>query len=505
MSCVKVRSISLRFSIHHLWALVILAGVFIFVNTHPIRPHDFWWHIAVGRDIMQHGAIPQVDTYSYTAAGTPYPSYQVFWLMEIVLYLIYQAGGAALTVFFQSLLITSAYSIILVTCLQQSRNWRAAAFGTAFAALLGLNSWNVRPQVITYLLGSLFLYLISRMLRGGKKGWAFLLPVMMVIWVNSHGTFPLGIFFISLWVGQEVWRYVRGKIAGNRDADASRAINAMGIFILSLLACLINPRGWGVVEYLQSLFGNPVIQNLVIEWAPPTFASLDGGLFLAALLLSAIIMALSPHRPTFYQLFLFLGSASLALYTSRGIVWFGLAMAPLVAEHSMAIIASLPKYAAPQGKSQGNPLINWIFLAVVMIMAVLTLPWFKDRIPMPEAKAGLISGETPLQATEYLLSARPPGNIFHAMSFGSYLIWAAQPEYAVFVDGRIELYPPEVWEDYLAISNAQGDWEGKLERYAVRTLMLNRSEQPALVIAVEKSRNWQMVYEDAAASIFVLP
>ena len=500
-----MRSISQRLSIQHLWALVILAGVFIFINTHPIRPHDFWWHIAIGRDILQSGAIPQVDTYSYTAFGAPYPSYQVFWLMEVTLYLIYQAGGAALVVFFQSLVITAAYSIILVTCLQQSRNWRAAAFGTAFAALLGLNSWNVRPQVITYLLGALLLYLISRMMNGTKLGWAFLFPVIMVVWVNSHGTFPLGLFFSGLWLGQEGWNYWRGKIAGHNGAGAPRLIIAGLIFTLSLLSCLINPRGWGVIEYLQSLFGNSVVQNLVIEWAPPTFDTLGGGLFLGALLISAVILALSPHRLTFYQLFLFLGTGSLALYTSRGIVWFGLVMAPLVAEHGLAIMTSITNSVKPQGSSQGNPAINWMFLAVTMIMAVLTLPWFKDHIPMPEAKAGLISGETPLRATEYLLETHPPGHIFHAMSFGSYLIWAAQPEYPVFVDGRIELYPQEVWEDYLAISNATSDWEGKLESYNVNTLMLSRIEQLALVMAVEQSRHWQLVYADDAALIFVLP
>ena len=501
----KVRSISQRFSIQHLWALVILAGVFIFVNTHPIRPHDFWWHMAVGREILQTGAIPQVDTFSYTALGTPYPSYQVFWLMEIILYLVYQAGDAALIVFFQSLVVASAYSIILITCLQQSHHWRAAALGIAFASLLGLNSWNIRPQVITYLLGAIFLYLISRLLRGAKRGWAFLFPVMMVIWVNSHGTFLLGIFFISLWLGQEAWDYSLAKIANRNGASASRVIYAMMIFILSLLACLINPCGWGVIEYLQSLFGNSVVQNLVIEWTPPTFETFGGGLFLVALLLSAIILAISPRRLNFYQYFSFLGVAILALYTSRGIVWFGLVVAPLITEHSLAIVSGVTKNRISHDGSPGNSAINWVFLVVILVVVFLTVPWFKERLPMPEAKAGLISAETPIQATEYILETRPPGNIFHAMSFGSYLIWVAQPEYPVFVDGRIELYPQEVWEDYLAISNALGDWEGELERYGVHTIMLSPSEQPFLVLAVQKSSRWLLVFEDQAAVVYISP
>jgi hypothetical protein len=73
------------------------------------------------------------------------------------------------------------------------------------------------------------------------------------------------------------------------------------------------------------------------------------------------------------------------------------------------------------------------------------------------------------------------------MSFGSYMIWAAQPTYKVFVDSRIELYTPEIWQDYLSISNALGDWEQTLGEYEVNSLMLSPSEQALLVEKVRLS------------------
>ena len=80
--------IKFHFTIEHLWGLIVLMGIFIFVNTHPIRPHDFWWHITIGREIVTTGSIPTSDVYSYTQTGQPYPSYQMFWLMETLLYVI---------------------------------------------------------------------------------------------------------------------------------------------------------------------------------------------------------------------------------------------------------------------------------------------------------------------------------------------------------------------------------------------------------------------------------
>lgn len=503
MSCVTVRNILSRFSIQHLWSVVILAGVFIFVNTHPIRPHDFWWHMAVGREILEDGQIPQVDIYSYTAYGSPYPSYQVYWLMEITLYLIYQVGGAALVVFLQSLVITSTYFLVLLTCLHRANDWRVAAFGTAFAAALGLNDWNVRPQAITLVIGALILYLVEKIRSGSKPGWAIIFPLLMVIWVNSHGTFPLGIFFLSLWVGEDVWNLIYTKYKCRSVGDPRHVYFSGSILLVSSLACLINPNGIGIIKYLRSMFGNSIVQDLVVEWAPPRLDSLGGGLFFASLLLAIVIIVVSHRRLTFSQLFGFLVLAFLACYTSRGIIWFGLIMAPIITELTHAIWVRLKGDKKPQLSSYGRTEINWVFLGVILVLAFITLPWFKEQLPMPETKAGLISSETPIQATEFLLENRPPGNLFHAMSFGSYLIWAAQPEYRVFVDGRIELYTQEVWLDYLGISNAVGDWEGKLEAYGVQTLLISWNEQASLVTAVLASNDWELAFEDTTALLFI--
>ena len=147
-------------------------------------------------------------------------------------------------------------------------------------------------------------------------------------------------------------------------------------------------------------------------------------------------------------------------------------------------------------------MLNTVFVIVILLLGLVSLPWFKSALPLPEMKAGLISAETPLEATQVLLDERPPGQLFHAMSFGSYLIWAAQPDYPVFVDSRIELFSTEVWLDYLAISNAQGDWEQKLIDYGVNSLMLSPTEQQGLVLAARESNQWRVIYQDATAVIF---
>jgi hypothetical protein len=217
----------------------------------------------------------------------------------------------------------------------------------------------------------------------------------------------------------------------------------------------------------------------------------------------------------------------------RGAIWFGLALAPVWAAHLSAVfgtsLRSVPDHERPfvvshEAKRSGVPkaqngtplrsgpdserecngdLPATLLAVLLTVGALVTLPWFKEWLPLPPAKAGLISAETPVAATEFLLRERLPGPLFHAMPFGSYLVWAAQPEYPVFVDSRIELYPVEVWLDYLHISAAGCGWEERLARYGVRTLMLSPQEQPALVAAARASPRWRQVYEDTAAILFV--
>jgi hypothetical protein len=146
---------------------------------------------------------------------------------------------------------------------------------------------------------------------------------------------------------------------------------------------------------------------------------------------------------------------------------------------------------------------NYLFAGFILVGMLISLPWFKDSLSLPGGKAGLISAETPVEATQFLVQEQLPGPLFHFMPFGSYLIWAAQPEYPVFVDSRIELYPQEIWQHYLAISAGQGDWEGRLGDYGINTLMLNPQFQRSLVRAADASSRWELVYQDGNAVLFV--
>jgi hypothetical protein len=193
---------------------------------------------------------------------------------------------------------------------------------------------------------------------------------------------------------------------------------------------------------------------------------------------------------------------SLGLKTLRGSIWFGLVVAPILSFH----IAAIADTYMPRSKSVDvdirNPRLNSMIVVLLILMAIVTLPWLKDYLPLPYQKAGIYSYETPIEATNYLLEKKLTGPLFNAISFGSYLIWQAQPEHPVFVDTRIELFDTEIWTDYILTSNGMGNWQEVLDQYRVETIMASPSEQGGLIKALANSNAWVKVYTDEVAIIY---
>ncbi|MBP1688473.1 MAG: hypothetical protein H6Q33_4616 [Deltaproteobacteria bacterium] len=490
-------------ALEHLWPLALLAGIACFVNACPIRPQDFWWHLKAGQVIVMSGRIPSVDTFSFTMGGNLYGNYASYWLMEVAYYLLFSVGGPALIVFVHSLLVTSAYGLLVWLCWRISGSWRIATACTLFAVILGFADWSVRPQVIAFPAGVTILAVIYAYQWRPRRSLLAIAPVTLLLWANSHATFLIGLGLLGLWLLDELVAMVQVRARHGSDRPFALLWPSVVALVSSSLACLANPRGIDVFLYAKGLSGNPVIRSIVPEWAPPTFGDLKGTLFLVGLLVCAALLASSLRRPSRFQLLTFVAFGALALSTRRGIVWFGIVMAPVLANHLGGTTAAARPSGPPRRGTAELPALNWLFAAVFLAAVLASLPWFRHLLPGSQTRARLISDETPTAATEFMLRERLPGRLFHDQGAGSYLIWAAQPAYPVFVDARLDLYPLEIWHDYGVISDAEGGWQAKLHHYGVNTLMLNTTTQAHLVSAVSTSSDWRLVYQDETDKVFV--
>ncbi len=464
-------------SIDLLWLSLALFILLILVMLLPVTPYDYWWYLRLGQDVVNTGSVPLVNTYSYTQLGVPY-FYQP-WLVGVIFWKVYEAGGLTLTFFLRALIIALTYGLLWFLAREAGAGPRLASLLVLWSALAGSGNWAFRPQLFTYPLFVLALFALVRWDRGAKKE-LWLLPLLSMLWVNLHGSFPL-LFVVGLFA----FLFGRG--------DKKQLALWLG---LSAAALLINPHGINIFGYVLKMLRSSSVQQYSNEWLPAVNRGWQANLFFFWLLVMAPLVALSPRKLSLFEWLLFLFFGWMALSGVRYVIWFLFILAFITAR-------LLGDWAGRfiEGKAQiEKPHVNMAAAGLLLLLPLALLPglresWWKDA-PRP------YDGDNPVQATTWL-AAHPElqGPLWSDFSHASYLIFAL-PSRPVWIDTRFELYPPEQWQEYIAVETAAPNWKELLDKEGIQLAMLSTHAQPALITAMQQSGAWCEQYHDEDAVIF---
>jgi len=467
---------SIIYSYDFLWlgiALLPLIGISFML---AVPAQDYWWYLRLGRDILSERAIPLVDTMGYSRAGQPIFYQQ--WLAGIIFYLVYQAGGAALTFLLRAVLLGLAYGL-LWWMMREASGPRTATVLLVLAGLSTANNWVMRPQLFAYPLFLICIFAIYKWQLGGTR-WLFLLPLSTLLWGNLHGSFVLPFLLAGAALAFG---------GGNRKA-------MFAALIAMALATLFNPRGFGIWKYLIFILNNPSDYLFSVEWKPPTNEGWQMHIFFVWILAFVPLAGFSTRKLSRLEWVWFLGFGWLAFSGIRYVIWFLLLLAiftaKLVEDWSRAWIDK------PVGRI--NPRLNLIFAFVMLLLPLIFLPvardlWWKEAPDLYELST------TPIEATEFL-RAHPelPAPLWNDYAFGSYLEFAL-PSRPTWMDTRMYSFPQSQWSEYVRVTNADG-WQEMFDREGVNLLLLSQAAQPRLVEAVSKSAIWCEEYRDKYAVIF---
>lgn len=497
-------------TLDQVWLFAGVAFVALRVLLTPIPPHDFWWHAATGRLIAETGAIPPADAFSYTRAGEPF--YNQSWLAQLLMYGLYSLGGPPLLVAVQALVLAAAYGLLILLCARRSGEVRLSVGLFLLLALpASFDNWIVRPQsyAIPLFIAYLFALTAWRDPEGlhdpaaARTAWRplVLLPVLGALWVNLHGSFVLGGALIALtFVGEAVARLLAARSGEQPPAARPPLWHLVAAGALTGLSWLANPGGWQVLGYVRDLLSSSQVTQLVTEWAPPTIRTPNGAIFFLFLIAGAVILTYARRRPDPVDMLIAGAFLWLALGASRNNIWFIAAATPLLVRQA----AAWRREDRPRKPAfQGMPALNAAIIGVIGLALLVALPWVKPALDLPSEFGAVVDAKlTPVEAVRAMQAdAARPERLFHAMSYGSYLIWAS-PEQKVWIDPRIELYPFEQWQEYQLLSGGL-EAERLLGDYDVDGLLLSNEEQGALVDwAKGRPAEWELRYEDEQASYF---
>ncbi|MGC1476055.1 MAG: hypothetical protein WA804_09430, partial [Terriglobales bacterium] len=232
----------LEFSQGKVFAAILLFGLLGMTARNAVDP-DLWWHLRTGQWIVETGRVPHSDPFSFTRTGQPWVSHE--WLSEVVFYELWKHGGAAALIVFSALITTAGFMLLYQRCLLSGAKAYWAAALTAFGALASAPSWGVRPQMFTFALASLLLYLLEA--GEHRPRLLFCIPPLFLLWLNLHAGFALGpALLLAYGVG-----LILETAIGTTPWQQARPLLLR--VLLLLLACLalvpLNPSGAHLYHY----------------------------------------------------------------------------------------------------------------------------------------------------------------------------------------------------------------------------------------------------------------
>jgi hypothetical protein len=472
----------------HLRFLLAPAIVFLACCLDRNYQTDLWHHLARGRVMAAEGRLLDEDRFTFTVPGQPFQD--VNWLCQLGFYRLHQWGGLALLQTVNALLLAGMMAIVVGLCRRASGSM-AVACGVALFVFLGL--WQlflIRPQTVSLLL---FASLFAVLEAAEKRPWLLLFaPLHLALWVNVHGAFPIGLVLIGCYglaaFLEGAWQKRWGVL---RDA---RVWRLTGCLVVSGLATLLNPYGWRVYEYVRQTSGIASARR-IDEWLPPGLNTLPG-IALGLSIVAVIVLVLIPgRRPNVRQTVLLLVFVIPAAQSVRMVAWWLIVVAPVLA----ALIADRWVKSKAETAPEKPSVAATVCCLVLLAAMILSLPSFERWSPFGLIKSTHRLEDDLEQIAQRLKRESTGGRVFTRFEWSEYLTWALGPGFPVFMDGRIEIFPDEVWEDYsLITSGAPECRELLVKKYHVDYLLLDLGPYHArLAPVVENDPGWQQVGEPA--------
>jgi hypothetical protein len=466
------------------WPLLIGFVVCAITLTLPhklLADTDTQLHIAVGRWILDHGAIPFRDPFSYTAMGKIWVPHE--WGSELILAIVYYGLGWGGVIAITELAIFAAFALLTQKLLPYLGPRRAALCAT-LAFLLTEEHLIARPHIFALPLLVLWMSgLISARDRNRVPSLK-LLPVM-VLWCNLHGGFIIGLAF-CLFLAAEA-------VIEARPGDRITVARQWGSFsFLALATSLLSPNGIHAVLLPFQMLRMPFFQEIVTEWQSASFATYQPiEVWIIAFLLVALSLGLKLKLTRIAMLLVLL---HWALTHVRNAELLGF-IAPLLVAVPLSAQLRSSNSKVESGTEQGVDLIGRARLvgAGAAVCAFFGVAAIYDWMGFhPDESAA------PVSALEAARRAGLTGPVLNHYDLGGFLIFHNVP---VFIDGRVDLYGDAFIARYIDAVNGtnKAGLQHLLTRYAIQWTIFQPSSP--VVRQLDRLPNWHRVYADRFAVV----
>jgi Flp pilus assembly protein TadD len=521
-------------------ALMGLALAYAFLSGfHTLYDLDMGWQLATGRYVVQHHAVPTTDVLSYTSPGAEwiYPP-----LAGVLFYGIYSAFGYGGMTWFCALALAALVAWLVQASFSRTESIAAAVLAI-FAVPTLATRMGPRPDLFTQLFFAIFLIELwifhyrsafvsepehdgEKTVRLGTPKRLWILPLVMLLWVNLHPGFVAGLGILFVYLLMEALEFV---FPSRRAMTQLRLRQAWPLLAATVVVTLLNPFGYKIYKSaltlaglrpsqpgkgpdiweLQPMLTTPASLTQAMDWRSPG----SSYWWLAAIAVVVIGGALWRRR---------VGAALLmagALYASlQHMRYQGMFAIVVVVLGSAILTEEFQRRCHGNAKTSVKPsgLVRWLAViagcALCLLVGVRMTDLVSSRVHVIAGSATLFgSGESwwfPERAAAFIQRERLPGNVFQDYNLGGFASWRLGPAYGDFIDGRN--VDPAIFEEKQGFISSPPDsplWQAESDRRSINTLFFSLGPfsgggTPDLMLLC-RSHLWRPVYLDEVSMVLL--
>jgi hypothetical protein len=488
-------------------AICAAIAAFIATLAKPNNP-DTLWHLAIGRWIFAHHALPDISCFYYSA--TSGFGYDYSWLSQVLLFGAYRLlGGAGIAIL--NSVVAGFIFYLLYKMLERNSANMLVNFVVLGMALMTISVYlSGRPVIFTVAFLALEILILSDFtlspsgLQAGcdlrskvqnpkSRGLIWLLPPMVALWANLHPGFAVAPFLILLFLPLAQKARDRWTLAA--------------CFVASGIAIMCNPYGWRVylmpLEIARAL---PMLRGLS-EWTSvSSWETVVWGCFVAL-----VVCGLSLRRQPVSVALLVAAGALAAGLSSRNMPLFGVVAVFALGRTLLPILAEKRGQLTPfpPRKTGSCPLFSALIRKFDVKFETVGGWFWAIAIPLALAGAVLVRASPmdldfnfsgyPAAAVRYIEKRHCPDNLFVRETWSGYLLWA-MPDRKLFYDAKGG-FSSEATEEHSRLIKPKPGWQDVVDRNGLAAFVLERGSPLAVVLS--EAVDWHREYSDSLAEVFV--
>ncbi len=481
-------------------AIAFVLAVLALFALRQVSSPDIGFHLEAGNHILAGHGWPRTDPFTYTVTHRPYTD--TSWGYQVLIALVERAAGATGLVLLHVGLALALLTLATLTARLVPGELRVLLPVLLLGGLAAEPRFEVRPELLSYALLALVLYLLQRRAEGL---WAplGLLPPVFLVWTNAHGLFVLG------WAALAC--FVVGTWLRRRRPDLPLIGWAAG----AVAAGLVNPYGWRALAFPFELAtrmsrGNVFARNIG-EFASPlhylgsdqlTFYLVPIASFCAYALLVVVSLPSLWRQKRYSCVLLGLVFLPLALVMVRNVP-------PLVVACLPGVVFGLSLDRALDAFGLRGWPRRWLRQAVLGLLLVAvcglglricTDAYYVTGRRLERFGPGWNELALPIEAAEYAKRAKPPGRMLNHLNFGGWLLWATDEP--VFIDGRLEVMGEKFYEQYRSALDSPAGLEAAVRRWGIGWIVFPYRLRPDLLGGLSRVADWELVHVDLLAAVF---